>query len=149
MNVDKRSRAMNAYVRSTKTYADIASEFEVSERTVIRWAKADNWIEKRRLFLAKGGLPATVATARTDSIDYRALAHAAIEALGKAAEGCEVKSMESAYRTQLAFIEFMRKQDPMTAKELTEIAIANGLNLTVILAELAAYEKLYAENHQG
>lgn len=135
MELDQRSRAANTYTRSTKTYADIAAEFGVSERTILRWAKADNWPEKRRKFLAVGGSgmkPVAVGNERV-RVDYHASAIAALARIDEVISTAQPTSLEGLLRAKLAYLEFMRKRDPMDAEELVLIAEENGITMKTLV----------------
>lgn len=131
-------------MRSDKSMAQVAEEFGVSPRTVQNWAKKGEWARKRADYFgvnkAKSPSETMIAIGRKRvRLDYEKLAREAIEMLVAASNLAEPKSLESVLSTQLAFMKFARQYDPLTVKELVEIAIANDIDFNAVMAELAKH----------
>lgn len=146
-----KAAAEKAYLSSSATLAEIATQFGISDRIVEKWAAEDNWKLKRQgirekvvEFARPEPRPARVPR-RSESIDELEVIEGAIAELSATLASGETPSQSlGGIAGGLAkLIELRRKLKPATAAELAEQVIALGIEPKEFVAEL---KRLWAQS---
>ncbi|MBD3882159.1 LysM peptidoglycan-binding domain-containing protein [Phormidium tenue FACHB-886] len=152
MSSADRSVVKAEYLKSNDSMEAIAKRFGISERTLIRWSKADpegEWTVLRKaktivsapkLQVIDGELPARENRVRRSrgTIDELEIIELAISDLSATLASGETdsRSLGSIAGALVRLLEYRRKIQPATAAELAELVLSLGISPTEFVSEL-------------
>jgi transposase-like protein len=138
-----KAQIRRAYVNSKLTFGELAKQFDVSDRSIQNWAKAENWDAERKAenvieFARQPKQERPPVRTRVNSDDALAIADLIISDLqGEMARGdVTAKDKASVANALKAWVEYRRKIHPPTVAELVELAIKLNVGPDEFLTEL-------------
>jgi transposase-like protein len=145
--MDRKDQAKALFLNG-ETIQAIADRFDISRRTVERWADAGNWREEKEqqsnvVPLAKPKQPklathppVRVPLRRSEGLDDLEVIEGAIAELAAALPDADDKSKGGIANALRGLVEYKRKLRPPTATELAQQVIELGISPTEFVREL-------------
>lgn len=130
-----------AYVNSNLSSEELADQFNVSDRSIRGWAKAEAWDAQRKaknvIDFAQRKSDRPPVRARVNSDDALAIADLVIADLqGEMAQGITAKDKSAVANSLKTWVEYRRKLKPPTVADLVELAIELNVGPDEFLTEL-------------